>query len=414
MKKSKKKIKKPAAEKKVAPAKKIKDIEATMKKIRIKVIGIGGGGGNIIAELLRKLKDFSSQKIEFLAVNTDSQALKSLPKALKTFSFGQKLTRGLGTGRDVEIGEKAAREDIEKLKSIFSDGKDLYIIVSSLGGGTGTGATPVFTKITEELGLTTLGIFTLPFAFEGRKKMDISLKSLEKIKDNLNAFMVLPNEKIFNLTKEEVSFADSLNLLNDRLAESLEGLLRTIYSPGLINIDWADIKTILEGKKRVAYLNFSKAKAKENIEDIAKGLLKNPILDYHFEDADNVMFNIEGSKDLSLQMLSQISGKISDLAPNAKIIFGLSQNPKLKNEVRITILSTLSEAEKKSAKKSQVKKKMKTKKKEVEDKKEEAVEVRRNALEIKEAEKKELEKEEEEEKIFEIPAFLRKSKKGKK
>ncbi len=262
--------------------------------------------------------------------------------------------------------------------------------------------------------MTTLGIFTLPFAFEGRKKMDISLKSLEKIKDNLNAFMVLPNEKIFNLTKEEVSFADSLNLLNDRLAESLEGLLRTIYSPGLINIDWADIKTILEGKKRVAYLNFSKAKAKENIEDIAKGLLKNPILDYHFEDADNVMFNIEGSKDLSLQMLSQISGKISDLAPNAKIIFGLSQNPKLKNEVRITILSTLSEAEKKSAKKSQVKKKMKTKKKEVEDKKEEAVEVRRNALEIKEAEKKELEKEEEEEKIFEIPAFLRKSKKGKK
>ncbi len=106
MKKSKKKIKKPAAEKKVAPAKKIKDIEATMKKIRIKVIGIGGGGGNIIAELLRKLKDFSSQKIEFLAVNTDSQALKSLPKALKTFSFGQKLTRGLGTGRDVEIGER--------------------------------------------------------------------------------------------------------------------------------------------------------------------------------------------------------------------------------------------------------------------------------------------------------------------
>ena len=413
MKKSKNKIKKPAGEKKKIPAKS-KDVEATMKKIRIKVIGVGGGGGNIIAELLRKLKDFSSQKIEFLAVNTDSQALKSLPKALKTFSFGQKLTRGLGTGRDVEIGEKAARDDIEKLKSIFSDGKDLYIIVSSLGGGTGTGATPVFTKLAEEMGLTTLGIFTLPFAFEGRKKMDISLRSLEKIKDNLNAFMVLPNEKIFNLTKEEVSFADSLNLLNDRLAESLEGLLRTIYSPGLINIDWADIKTILEGKKRVAYLNFSKAKAKESIEDIAKGLLKNPILDYHFEDADNVMFNIEGSKDLSLQMLSQISGKISELAPNAKIIFGLSQNPKLKNEFRITILSTLNEAEKKSDNKARGKKKTKTKKKEAEDKKEEVVEVRRNALEIKEAEKKELEKEEEEEKIFEIPAFLRKSNKGKK
>jgi len=407
-KKKNKKIK--SAEKKPSSE---KEAESTTKKVKIKVIGVGGGGGNIIAELLRKLKDFSSQKVEFVAVNTDTQALKSLPRALKTVSFGNKLTRGLGTGRDVEIGERAAKEDLEKIKELFSDGKDLYILVSSLGGGTGTGATPVFSKIAEEMGLNTLGIFTLPFAFEGRKKMDVAVKALKKIKENLNAFMVLPNEKIFSLTKEEVSFSDSLNLLNDRLAESLEGMLRTIYSPSLINIDWADIRTILEGRKKIAYLNFARVKSSQNIEDIAKSLLKNPILEYRFENADNVMFNVEASKELSLQLLSQVSERISELAPNAKIIFGLSQNPKLRKEIRVTILSTSGEKEKKKGIKKEKKKKVKVKKEKIEKKEDKEVEVRRNALEIKEAEKKEEEKEEEEEKIFEIPAFLRKSKEKK-
>ncbi|MDD4531475.1 MAG: cell division protein FtsZ [Candidatus Pacebacteria bacterium] len=387
----------------------------TAKRVRIKVIGIGGGGGNIIAELLKKLKDFSSQKVEFVALNTDNQALKSLPKALKTVPFGNKLTKGLGTGRDAETGEKAAREDIEKLKNLLSDGKDLYIFISSMGGGTGTGATPVLTKLANEMGLNTLGIFTLPFSFEGRKKMDMSLRSLDKIKETLNAFMILPNEKIFSLTKEEVSFADSLNLLNDRLAESLEGLLRTIYSPGLINIDWADIRTILEGRKKIAYLNFCKAKSSQNAEEILKALLKSPILEHRFDNADNVVFNVEASKELSLQLLSQISGKIGELAPNAKIIFGLTQNPKLRNELRVTIFATFGEAEKKT-KKKEVKKKeeKKPEKKKARpvkiEKEEKEVEVRRNALEIKEAEKKEEEREEQEEKIFDIPAFLRKPK----
>jgi cell division protein FtsZ len=414
MKKIKPKIKEV---KKTITLKKEVEAESNGKRVKIKIIGVGGGGGNIIAELLKKLKDFSAQKVEFIALNTDNQALKSLPKALKTISFGNKLTRGLGTGRDVEVGEKAAKEDLEKLKTLFSDDKDLYIIISSLGGGTGTGATPILTKIAEEMGLNTLGIFTTPFSFEGKKKMDMSIKALEKIKDNLNAFMVLPNEKIFSLTKEEVSFSDSLNLLNDKLAESLEGLLRTIYSPGLINIDWADIRTILEGKGKIAYLNFTKGKSNQTAEDISKVLLKNPILEYKFENADNVMFNIEASKDLSLQLLSQISEKIGELAPSAKIIFGLSQNPKLKNEIRVTLLATSSEVEKKPRSKKAVKKEevvvKKTKKQKPKtEKKVEDVEVRRSALEVKEAEKKEEEREEEEEKIFEIPAFLRKPKKN--
>ncbi len=317
--------------------------EISSKKIRIKVIGVGGGGSNIVFELSKRLKDYTAQKIDFVAANTDSQALASIGRSLKTFSFGNKVTKGLGCGSDVGLGERAAAEDMERIKSLFADDKDLYIIVSSLGGGTGTGATPVFAKIANDMKLPVLSIFTLPFIFEGKKKTDVSLAAIEKIKESVNAYMTLPNEKIFSLSKEELSFSEALSLLNDYLANCLEGLFRTIYNPGLINIDWADIKTVLEGNKKIAYLDTVKIKSSQNLEEFAKNILKNPILDYNFENADNLIFNIESSKDLSLSLLSQISEKISVHVPNAKIIFGLTQNPKLKGEVRITIFSTISD-----------------------------------------------------------------------
>ncbi|MFA5009603.1 MAG: cell division protein FtsZ [Candidatus Paceibacterota bacterium] len=416
------------------------------KKIRIRIVGIGGGGSNIVSELSKKLKDFSSQKIDFLAVNTDNQALNSLTKNIKTFSFGQKLTRGLGTGRDVELGERAAREDYEKIKNLLSEDRDLYVVISSLGGGTGTGSSPVFSKAINDLGIPVLGIFTMPFVFEGKKKMDDSLKALEKMKEYFNAYMILPNEKIFGLVKEEISFTDSLNLLNSQLANSLDGLLRAIYSPGLINIDWADIKTILEGKKKLAYLNVVKGKTNQNIDEFIKSIFKNPILDSQFSNAENIMFNIEGSKDLSLQILAQISDKINELSPNAKIIFGINQNPKMKNEIKVTILATINQEKNekniltgRGKKKSKNQKQILTKKEILEksektgnrsqlsekpieiikkqdinkkqDQVEEEKDIRRNALEAKEAERRAIEKEEEDEKIFEIPAFLRKDNK---
>lgn len=319
------------------------DNEISTRKVRIKVIGVGGGGSNIVFELSKKLKDFSAQKIEFIAANTDNQALHSISKSLKTFSFGSKITNGLGCGSDVSVGDRAAREDLERIKGLFSDNRDLYIIVSSFGGGTGTGAAPVFAKIASDLKLPVLSIFTLPFVFEGKKKTDHSLAAIEKLKEDINAYMVLPNEKIFSLSKEEVSFSEALSLLNDYLAGSLEGLFRTIYNPGLINIDWADIKTVLEGNKKIAYLDVIKIKNSQNLEEFAKNILHNPILDYNFENADNIIFNIESSKDLSLQLLSQISEKISIHVPNARIIFGLTQNPKLKNEIKITLFATTSD-----------------------------------------------------------------------
>ena len=390
------------------------------KRIKIKIIGIGGGGGNIIKELSKKL-DFPSTKIDFNVVNTDVQALHVLPDNLKKISFGEGETKGLGTGRDVLLGQKIAETEEKKIKSIFSDQKDLYILIASLGGGTGTGFIPVFSKIAKELNLTTLGIFTLPFDFEGKDRMKDSQKAIEEAQANLNAVLVMPNERIFKFAEESIPFNGALNVINDQLAKSLQGLLNTVYFSGLINIDWADIKTTIEGANQRAYLNTVQAKITDDLSAFTKDLLNNQLISYNFSESTNVLFNIEGGKNLSMQQLALISEKIHELAPDARIIFGLTQNSKLKNEIRATVLAT-GEVKKEEKKKQKSKPKSKPKKevskkkiKTIEDDLKELEELgveinRRNAIEIKKAEEDAIKKENEEEDIFEIPAFLRKKK----
>ncbi|MDD2909723.1 MAG: cell division protein FtsZ [Candidatus Pacebacteria bacterium] len=390
------------------------------KRIKIKIIGIGGGGGNIIKELSKKL-DFPSTKIDFNVVNTDVQALHVLPDNLKKISFGEGETKGLGTGRDVLLGKKIAEAEEKKIKNIFSDQKDLYILIASLGGGTGTGFIPVFSKIAKELNLTTLGIFTLPFDFEGKDRMRDSQKAIEEAQANLNAVLVMPNERIFKFAEESIPFNGALNVINDQLAKSLQGLLNTVYFSGLINIDWADIKITIEGVNQRAYLNTVQAKITDDLSAFTKDLLNNQLISYNFSESTNVLFNIEGGKNLSMQQLALISEKIHELAPDARIIFGLTQNSKLKNEIRATVLAT-GEVKKEEKKKQKLKPKSKPKKevskkkiKTIEDDLKELEELgveinRRNAIEIKKAEEDAIKKENEEEDIFEIPTFLRKKK----
>ena len=267
------------------------------KKIKIKIIGVGGGGGNIIKELSKKL-DFSSNKIDFTAINTDVQALETLPSNLKKISFGEGETKGLGTGRDVLLGKRVAEAEEKKIKNVFSDQKDLYILVSSLGGGTGTGAIPVFSKIAKDLNLTTLGIFTLPFSFEGKDRMREAQKAIEEAEASLNAVLILPNEKIFKFIKDDIPFNSALDVINDQLAKSIQGLLSTVYSSGLINIDWADIRATIEGVSQRAYLNTVQIKLTDDLNLFAKSLLSNELIDYNFAKSTNVLFNIEGGKNV--------------------------------------------------------------------------------------------------------------------
>ncbi len=205
----------------MAKKKKTKFKDNSTKRVRIKIIGIGGGGGNIVKELSKKL-NFSKTRVEFIVVNTDKQALNTLPENLKKVSFGEAETKGLGTGRDVLLGKKIAEAEVEKVKTIFLDDKDLYIVIASLGGGTGTGFAPVFSKVAKELNATTIGIFTLPFNFEGKGKRKEGDKALKEAESSLNASIVIPNEKIFKLVELNTPFNEALDVVNNHLAESLD------------------------------------------------------------------------------------------------------------------------------------------------------------------------------------------------
>ena len=425
------------------------------KKTKIKIIGIGGGGGNIVAEIADSLR-----KVSFVIANTDLQALKNYKKNILRFPFGEKFTKGLGTGMNTELAKEAALAEKEKIKKLFL-GQDLCILISSLGAGTGSGAAPVFANVAKNLGVLTIGVFTLPFKFEGEKKEEIAKDSLQKLRQSLNALIVLPNDRIFQVINKNASLKEAFSAINKNLADSLEGLVETIFSPGLINIDFADLRTILEGEGKFAYLNSAKFENKEKMFEGIKKLLNSPLYFYNIQSAKRILFNVVGEKELSLEDVSLISKTISEQAhPEAKIIFGVSQAKGKKNKIKVTVFATgcnvknffdnntkkekqtrenVGKINERKKEKEQKKRKLKIKvrKKETvkpnnnlpetqDDKKEERIEIkpisfnnlnngfserekiRKNALQIKK-ELEELEKEFlEKEKFWEKPAFLRK------
>jgi cell division protein FtsZ len=412
-----------------------------IKKTKIRVIGIGGGGGNIVSEIAAKIS-----KASFVTANTDAKSLKSCSKKVMKFQFGQSLTHGLGTGMNPELANAAAQSEKEKIKKLCQ-GYDLCILVVSLGGGTGSGAVSTFAKISRSLGNLTYGIFTLPFKFEGEKKMEIALNALKETRAYFNAITVIPNERVFHVVNKDTPLKEALSTVNRFLSESLGGLIETIYEPGLINIDFADFRTVLEGKGRLAYLNAVKEDGAQNI---VETVLKSPFYPYTIRGAKGVLFNITGERNLSLSDVNQISKAISELANSgAKIIFGISQqknhSPRSvktvllatgcdrSGEIRITpekkkkkrrkpVPVKNEETEKPKVEKAKPKIIRKKKKpaakkpeKEVVKEQETAVKesssgeekVRKNALQIK-REAEEMEREmAEKEKFWETPAFLR-------
>ena len=332
--KVKKKVKikrEPKRRKKVQVKPSFSDI--TIHKTKVRVIGIGGGGGSIVSEIVSRIK-----KADFVVANTDIRALKAV-RQVKRFQFGQSLTKGLGTGMNTELGELAAQNEKEKIKKLF-EGQDLCIIVACLGGGTGSGATPIFAKISKNSGCLTYGIFTLPFEFEGEKKMEIAKESLEKIRSNLNAYSVIPNERIFQIIDKDTPLKDALSAINERLAENLEGLIGMIYLPGLINIDFADLRTILGGRGRLTYLNTIEIE-EPNKEEVAKKVISSSLYPYTIKGARGILYNVVGGKTLQLSEVSQLSKIIADsINKNAKIIFGINQGQKYQGKIKITLLAT--------------------------------------------------------------------------
>ncbi len=439
----KKKSKRVSRKRKIAVVKKKSEIEPSelIHRARIRIIGVGGGGGSIVSEIARNIK-----RADFVVANTDSQALKEAAKSVKVLPFGQKLTLGLGCGMDAKIGQKAARDDKAKIAKLFK-GVDLCFLVSCLGGGTGSGATPEFARIGREAGAIVFGIFTLPFKFEGGKRSYIAKNSLEKLMPNLNAISLIPNENIFKIIDKKTPLKEAFSAINQRLAENLGGFLETVYLPGLINIDFADVKTILEGRGKLTYLNSAQAQGVNRVEEALKELLKSPLNEYGIKGAEKMIFNITASQDIGMKEVEQISKSITDFNRRAKVIFGVSQDNSYKDKIRISLLAVGCGKEERSKAgppkpKSQPKieppraekpkkkyrpknkpKPKKTKKKSkkkavlkknsipvsvpVEEDETTRVLTRRNALDLRKAVEKVGEEMEERDKKWEIPAFLR-------
>ncbi len=302
-------------------------------RTRIRVIGIGGGGGNIVSEIAKLVG-----RMDFIGANTDVQALKTLSKNVKRFSFGEDLTNGLGCGMDATKGEEAARAERERIKSMMQ-GQDICILVASLGGGTGSGAVPVFAEVSRELKNLTLGIFCMPFSFEGDKRKQLADRALEKLKPMVNSYVLIPNENIFRMIDAKTSLKESLSVVNKLLAETLKGFIETLSLPGLINIDFADVRTLLEGRGRLAYLHSATGAGPTKAQTSLKEILVNPLGDYGIAGAERIMFNVTGDKDLKMQDVSEIARSIGAGSPRAKIIFGISFQPEFKDKVRITLFA---------------------------------------------------------------------------
>ncbi len=338
-KKSKKKEKKEEA-KKEEKDKKEEVNGGPIREIKIRIIGIGGGGGSIVSEVSTSLK-----KVRFAAANTDASALEALKKKkIKKLQFGKELTKGLGTGMDPEVGREAALEAEDEIEELV-EGQDINVLVSCLGGGTGSGALPVFAEKSKKAGALTYGIFTLPFDFEGQRKMSITKKALKKASPHLNAISILPNENIFKIVDRTTPLKKALSQMNKNLASNLEGLIETIYEAGLINIDFADIRTILEeekGSRKLAYLSSTIIKKEEeDAKDIVKRAVSNPLYPHGIDRAKGILFNITGGEDLGLAEISAISQEISGFTEGgAKVIFGVSQEKNFDGRMKISLLAT--------------------------------------------------------------------------
>ena len=314
-------------------------------RVKIKVIGVGGGGSSIVSEIASRISSLGKNKISFIAIDTNPQALKRVGSKVSRFCFGENITHSLGTGMDPELGKAVAKTEREKLKKIFQ-GADLFILIASLGGGTGSGAVQVLSKISKNFGNLTYGIFTLPFKFEGQKKMDIARESLERLKPNVSAISILPNERIFQVIDKKTPLKTALSVMNKSLAESLESLLELAYLPGLINVDFADLKAILAfdpsfKKGKLTYLNTVEIEGKDRVSQAVKRIIASPLYPYGIEGAKGILFNITGEKNISLAEVSQISKTICDIVKGeAKIIFGVSQDNSYKDRIKITLLAT--------------------------------------------------------------------------
>ena len=301
----------------------------------VKVIGIGGGGGNAVA---RMAKDFF-RGVDFIAINTDSQDLhRSLAK--KRINIGKNLTRGLGTGMNPELGKRAADETKDEIQDVVI-GADMVFVAGGLGGGTCSGASSTVARIAKELGCLTVAVVTKPFYFEGRQRGRIADTALEDLKKEVDAIIVVPNDKLLSAIDKGTTVKNAFNMCDEVLRHAVEGFSDLITTPGLINIDFADIRTVMENAGS-ALMGIGSATGENRAIEAAKAAINSPLLDVSIAGAKGVLFSVAGGEDLTMFEIQDAAKVITEsVDPEAKIIFGTVRDDKLKkNEIKITVIAT--------------------------------------------------------------------------
>jgi cell division protein FtsZ len=309
------------------------DTESTTGAV-IKVIGVGGGGGNAINRMVEE----GVSGVEFIAANTDVQALR-LSKADRVIQIGPKLTRGLGAGAKPEVGRKAAEESVEQITEALR-GADMVFVTCGMGGGTGTGAAPVIAGVAQELGALTVAVVTRPFGFEGSKRSYFATQGIEDLRENVDTLLIISNNNLLEIVDKKTPLAEALREADNVLRQGVQGISDLITNPGMINLDFADVKTVME-KRGDALMGIGTAAGEDRVLEATRKAIYSPLLETTIEGAENVLLNVTGGMDMTLTEAQDASEIVISAAGNdVNILLGTSIDETLKDEIRVTVVAT--------------------------------------------------------------------------
>ena len=299
---------------------------------KIIVIGVGGAGNNAVNRMI----DENIGGVEFVGINTDKQALQ-LCKAPTTLQIGEKLTKGLGAGAKPEVGQKAAEESTEELTALMK-GADMVFVTCGMGGGTGTGAAPVIAGLAKSMGILTVGVVTKPFRFEAKTRMTNALAGIDRLKDNVDTLIVIPNDRLLEIVDRRTTMPEALKKADEVLQQAVQGITDLINVPGLINLDFADVQTVMTDKG-IAHIGIGKARGDDKAIDAVKQAVSSPLLETTIEGATHVIINISG--DIGLMEANEAASYVQELAgDSANIIFGAMYDDSVQDEATITVIAT--------------------------------------------------------------------------
>ncbi len=310
-------------------------MDAQAQNAVIKVVGVGGGGGNAVEHMVAQ----SIEGVDFVCANTDAQALKKMA-AGTVLHIGSSLTKGLGAGADPDIGRQAAMEDRDRIQEVLA-GADMVFITAGMGGGTGTGGAPIVAQVAKEMGILTVAVVTKPFPFEGKKRMQVALDGMEELKKHVDSLITIPNEKLLSVLGKNMSLLDAFKAANDVLLGAVQGIAELITRPGLINVDFADVRTVMS-EMGMAMMGTGAGRGENRAREAAEAAVNSPLLeDINLSGARGILVNVTAGFDMTIGEFEEVGNTIKEFASeNATVVVGTVIDPEMSEELRVTVVAT--------------------------------------------------------------------------